>query len=274
MTQLSRIKAQLESLSELDELVGALRSMAAWRAREAQDAFPGTRAYCRIIERAIAEISPLVKAPEPPAQSNGSLLVVSSENGFVGGFNNRLVEKALDIREAREKLIIVGRRGLAAAKEKGVEPDLFLPMTSHVAGITPLARRITARFDTVVSARIVFARYMQGASYNTEAKRVLPLDTSLRAKDVPGIPPLHHLPPEDLLRELANQYLFAEIAHALMESLASENGARLRTMEYASQNIGDKIDDMKKEERIVRQEVTTSDMLDVITGAEAVSQES
>jgi F-type H+-transporting ATPase subunit gamma len=272
MTQLSRIETRLTSLSELDELVRALRSMAAGRAREAQEAFQGTRAYCGIIERAIAGIAPLVDMPGQTAGDGGVLLVVSSENGFVGGFNNRLIEKALTIRKLEERLVIIGRRGEAAARERGSEPDQTFPMASHVAGITPLARRIASGLKASTSARIVFARYLHGASYEITVKPVLPLEPSRPAHGTTPAPPLHHLPVERLLRDLSTEYLFAEIAHALMESHASENGARLQTMESASQNIDSKIDELKREERIARQEETTSDMLDVVIGAEAVSR--
>ena len=63
MEEQSRIKARLESLGELGELVNVLRSVAASRAREAQQAFEGTRAYKGVVERAIAEVSLLM--PEP-----------------------------------------------------------------------------------------------------------------------------------------------------------------------------------------------------------------
>ena len=272
MEQLSRIEARLESLQELISLVGALRSMAASRSREAQDAFEGTRAYCAMIERTIAEIAPLAPGGAGVRQSGERILVlITSENGFVGGFNNRLAEHALAAREDGEVLIVVGRRGQIVLGEHGVAPDLPFPMTSHVPGITPLAQRIGARLSDVASARIVFARYRSGAAFDVETRQVLPLSAAdPAAAALPASPPLHHLPPDRLLSELGMEYLFAEIAHALMESLASENGARLMTMDAAYRNIGDKVEKLKREERAARQEQTTADMLDVVTGAEAV----
>jgi len=83
---------------------------------------------------------------------------------------------------------------------------------------------------------------------------------------------LHHLPAAQLMRALADEYLFAEIAKALMESLASENGARLHTMDAAARHIDDKLDHLHRNERVARQEKTTADMLDVVTGAEAVAR--
>ena len=273
MEELSRIKARLESLGELGELVGALRSMAASRAREAQEAFAGTQAYKKVVERAIAEVSMLHPDGAEGALRNGAagrvLLVITSENGFVGMFNTQLIDHALELRTPGERLVIVGRRGQLAAAERGVGDVTAFPMTSRVQGVTALARRIAARFSGVAAARIVFARHRQGAAFDLAAIPVLPFGA--RSAGPGQTEPVVHLPPGDLLASLASEHLFAEIAHSLMETLASENGARMRAMDSASRNIDDRIATLQRDERVARQEKTTTEMLDVVTGAEAVN---
>lgn len=273
MEELSRIKARLESLSELGELVGALRSMAASRAREALEAFGGTRGYRDVVERAIAEVSLLVPEGSDTFLRSGNerriLLVVTSENGFVGVFNSRLLDRAMELREPDEELVIVGRRGQIMAAERGIRDAVCFPMTARVPGITTLARRIAARLSDTGSARIVFARHQPGAAFDVDTSVVLPLpDMSARRGRAE---PVIHLPPGELLSRLASEYLFAEIAHALMESLASENDSRMRAMDSASRNIEDRLDGLRRDERVARQEKTTTEMLDVVTGAEAVN---
>jgi F-type H+-transporting ATPase subunit gamma len=73
-----------------------------------------------------------------------------------------------------------------------------------------------------------------------------------------------------LLQRLASEYLFAELTRAVMESLASENGARLRVMEAADRNTGDKLEGLRRSENALRQEAITSELLDVVTGSEAI----
>lgn len=270
MEELSRIRARLEGLGELGELVGALRSMAASRAREAQEAFAGTQAYRGVVERAIAEVAILRPdgAAAVPGAAGRVMLVITSENGFVGLFNSRLIEHALQLREPGEALAIIGRRGQIAAAERGVTDPVAFPMTSRVQGVTPLARRIAARLSGLASARIVYARHMPAAAFEPAVLPVLPVGTLPASEG--GTPPIVHLPPEALLASLAGEYLFAEIAHTLMETLASENGARMRAMDAASRNIEDRISVLQRDERVARQEKTTTEMLDVVTGAEAV----
>ncbi|GHH03206.1 F0F1 ATP synthase subunit gamma [Pseudodonghicola xiamenensis] len=268
MEELSRIQARLDSLGDLDELVGALRSMAASRSREATEAFAGTRAYCDIVERAIDEIAPLVRDPgDFGTGEERVLLVITSENGFVGGFNARLIECMVTERRQDETLIIVGRRGRVTAMEHAATADFGFSMCTHVAGVTGLARRIAARLSNVAAARILYAQHRTGASFDVDVEDVLPLS---RPDGPAAAPPLFQLPPPDLMRSLAGEYLFAKIAHALMESLASENSARLTAMDAASRNIGHKLETLHRDERAARQEKTTNDMIEVVTGAQAV----
>lgn len=270
MADLARLKAQHDSLAELGQLVGALRSMAASRAREAQSALAGTRAYRAIVGRAIAGIGPGPAAARSDPGGGALLMVITSENGFVGGFNARLMDHALVEREGADRLAIVGRRGQVLAAERGVAPDLALPMTSRAAGVTQLARRIAGRLAGLGAVRVVHAAPRPGAAFDLRLRQLLPLQPDTEAATGP-VPPLHHLPAEVLLDRLAQEYLFAGIADALMESLASENAARLQTMDAAAHNVDDRLDRLVRDERVARQDQTTADLLDVIVGTEAVN---
>lgn len=273
--ELSQITARLESLQELGDLVGALRSMAASRAQDAQEALDGTRAYKQVVERAISEIEPLVRGCTGDVagekEAGQSLLVIASENGFVGGFNTRLIDYALGLRARDEQLLIVGRRGQVVASEKGIAELTGFPMTTRIEGVTALARRIAKALSNCASVRIVFACRKTGALFDLAEKQVVPLaklpQSELRT------PPVTRVPPQKLLAGLTDEYLFAEIAHSLMESLASENAARLGKMDAASRNIDKKLERLTRDMRVARQEETTSDMLDVVTGAEAANEQ-
>ncbi|MBW4982732.1 F0F1 ATP synthase subunit gamma [Mameliella sp. CS4] len=273
MEQLSRIESRLESLSELGDLVGALRSMAASRSREAREALAGTRAYCATVEAAIASIAPLETTGPSAAAADGSavLIVLTSENGFVGGFNTRLVERAARVRLDDEQLFLVGRRGQVSADERGLVADHVFGMTSRAGAVTALARRIVALAQGTGAVRVLHADHRPGSAFEIKETRILPLEAARPKGAKTPEPPIIQMPPQQLLQQLAWEYLFAEIASALMQSLAAENVERLRTMDAASRNIEDRLDTLKRQERVARQEETTADMLDVVVGAEAVT---
>jgi F-type H+-transporting ATPase subunit gamma len=86
-----------------------------------------------------------------------------------------------------------------------------------------------------------------------------------------GPPPLTNLAPGKLVEKLIDELVFAELMRAPMESFAGENGARLATMEAAHASIAGKLDDLSQDERRRRQDEITTELLDIVTGAEAVA---
>ncbi len=271
MEQLARIVARRKSLEDLHELVGALRTMAASHAREATDALAGTRRYREVIERALADAHALqaATAPEAPEDTGAVLIVVGSEHGFVGGFNQHVIERARAARSPRERLILVGQRAAMRAEENGIVVDDVRSMTTHVPGVAILARQLADLVGGVGAVRIVFAAAHPGGRPETMVQTLLPPPASATA--APPFPPLHHLPPRQLLERLSEELLLAQLAHALMESLASENVARLHAMEAAGRNIGNRLDQLRQREAIVRQEEITAELVEIVSGAEAVA---
>ena len=276
MEQIARIKSRLASLDELRDLMRAIRALAAAHVQEAQAALPGIRRYVEVVEDAIAEGASLL----PPgdgragrgAARGGVLIAVGSEHGFVGAFDDVLLDRVAAALRPGQALGVIGRRAAALATERGLAVAWAEPMATHVGGVLGVTRRVADRLARVGAADIVYGTYRRGGRYEVELRRILPLDPKLLA-GAPRNPPLHQLGAEALLAELAGEYLFAEITRSVMESLASENGARLQVMEAADRNIADKLETLRRRERAVRQDAITAELLDVITGAEAVMGE-
>jgi F-type H+-transporting ATPase subunit gamma len=208
--------------------------------------------------------------PEP-AGSNGLAVtvVLCSEHGFVGGYNERLIEGLRDGASAGRKVGIVGRRGAGIAREMGLDPAWELPMASQVPGAPAVARRIAARIADADTISIIGANYRSGGRFEIAEKPVLPLDPQLMEGGTTGPEPLHHLDPVRLLARLGSEYVLAEILHALMEAMASENVERLSVMRAAEDTIDDRLEKLGARERVLRQEEITSELLDIVTGAEA-----
>jgi F-type H+-transporting ATPase subunit gamma len=275
MEQLPRLQARIASLHELRDLIRALRALAASHVQEAQAALAGIRRYTEVVEDAIAagaSLLPDIDRHGPAARQPAAdiLIVVCSEHGFAGAFNERLLDRAEAERTPGQSLAIIGRRGAAIAEERGLDAAWSFPKATRIGGVMRATRQVAAHLTSVTAASIVFGSYRRGGDYEVEARRVLPLDPALLVRSSQRSPPLHHLAPEVLIERLAREYLLAEITRAVTESLASENGARLRVMEMADHNIGDKLEDLGRTEHALRQEAITSELLDVVTGSEAV----
>ena len=275
MEQLSHLKERISSLQDLGGLIRALRALSASHVQEAQSALTGIQSYVETVEDAVVQGVDLLPGAKPPARIDGKpktdvVIAVCSEHGFVGAFNERLLDEAAG-RLTQADLAVIGNRGAMLAEERHIEMAWTVPMATDVAGVLRVARHAADHLAQATHVTILYAAYRPGGNYDIVAKDILPLAPDLLARAGRKSPPLHHLKPEKLLERLAEEYLFAEITHAIMQSLASENGARLHVMESADRNIDDKLHGLRRDERAQRQEAITAELLDVVVGVEAIS---
>jgi F-type H+-transporting ATPase subunit gamma len=250
-----------------------MRALAASALQQGRQALPAVERYALLIETGIADVAEMVGATagtevEDETGEPETICLIGSEHGFVGDLNAELLTGTSIPRASR--LIVVGRRLQGAAEERDLELAGVLPMTTHVTGVPLLARRVAESIGAAERVRLATAKHGSGeGGVVTEARQVLPV--KLPAPGAKTRPPsLHQLPPRELLRELAGEYLFAEIGRALIESLIAENEIRLGVLTAANKNISDKLEELRRKERTLRQETITTELLDVVVGAEAV----
>jgi F-type H+-transporting ATPase subunit gamma len=273
MEQLARLRARLTTLTELGDIIVAMRALAAAALQESRKALPAVSRYALLIESGISDVAAMLDATAEPAPEDDSgetetICIIGSEHGFVGDLNAELLAASEIPRASR--LIVVGRRLQVAAAERELSVAALLPMTTHVAGVPLLARKIAEHIGAASHVRLITAqRGTSEAGVGARSRQVLPAKLP-----APGTrsspPPLSQLKPRELLAELAGEYLLAEINRALIESLAGENEIRLGVLTAANKNISDKRDELRRKERSLRQETITTELLDVVVGAEAV----
>jgi F-type H+-transporting ATPase subunit gamma len=279
VTRLSEVQIHIASMDALLDIVGAMRSLAGMRVQEAQHALPGIRSYATSMAAGIG--SALLLLPQPAtdtSQKSGrrALILCTAEHGFVGGFNERMLEVATATLRPFDLLFVLGSRGAALAFERGRKITWTRPMASRVAGVSDSVNRLTSELygrmarGQVARVEVMFGRYRQGTTSTIEHRLLLPLDAAtLVAKPARQVP-LHNLPPRPLLEKLMAEYVFALLAEAAVESIASENAARFAAMESAHDNVSKKLAGLQENARQARQTEITSELLDLITGAEAL----
>jgi F-type H+-transporting ATPase subunit gamma len=266
----------------LRDIVGAMRSLAGMRMQEAQRTLPGIRRYAETVASALAGSLLLLHEPGPAARAgHGSLALIlcTAEHGFVGGFTERLVDAAETVLKPGDRLFVLGSRGNALALERGRRPAWSHPMATRCAAAPGTIRRLSAELYPVIAGgdisrvEVIYARYRQGSAPPIERRLLLPLDMGLlKAKQRPQ-PPLHNLEPVALHEKLMAEYAFALLTEAAVESIASENAARFAAMESAHDNVSKKLDKLRQAEREARQSEITTELSDLLTGAEAQRSE-
>ena len=280
MERLAQLQTRIASIMELSDIVGAMRSLAAVRIQQGSATLEGIRRYTEIVGAAIVRAAALLGMDGTSARPRATggmrnVVVFCSEHGLVGGFNEHLLDRAVAETDHDRRLCLVGARGALSAQERGLETAWEVPMATHVTGVVETARRIAAEIygslrGDAAGVDIVYSRYTSRGQSSIEKRTILPLDLASFAARAGGPPPLSNLDPEILMEKLAGEYMLAELGHAAMESLVSENGARLQAMEMAHEHVADKLDELRGLERQLRQEETTTELLDVVTGSEAV----
>lgn len=283
MSTLPALRTRIKSLGDLSEVVGAMRSLAAVRMQQATGALAGAREYADVIGGALAAAT-VITADGRGAGANGEtgrrgVMVFCSEHGFVGAFNEILLSHARAGLSADDSLFVVGTRGVGLGADRGDRIDWSTRMTSYREGAPVTARRIAHELYTRFAAgeltalETVHARSDPGGRWRIEREALLPLDLERFIPASHAMAPLHNLDGGVLLERLIEEYFFAQLAHVTMESLAAENAARLAAMSAAHDNIGRKLDDLVRTERQLRQDAVTTELLDVVTGSEALLHE-
>ena len=273
--RLADIGRRIQGMQQLAAVVAAMRAIAATRAQRSRGQLAGIRAYSDSIALAIAQALRLLPADGVAAgQRRGrrGLILFCAEQGFAGAFSERVLDAAgKDLVDTA--LFLIGTRGARVAAERGLEIAWQAPMASHVDGVKVLAMRLAdALYEAMPdsglrSVDVIFPTWAPGAGLAVERRSLLPLDRALFAALPRGDVPLITLPAAELLARLAEEYVYAALCEAAMRAFSAENEARVAAMVRAKRNIETMLDTLHAQERQVRQEEITAEVVELAGGA-------
>lgn len=271
----AELTARIERAGQLGAVVGALRGIAAAHAQQGQARLRGVHAYANTVADAIAAA---VAASEQPAATahHGQRIVIAfgAEQGFAGVFSERVFDA---LPAHYDALFVIGRRALRAAATRGLKPDWSAPAIAHANGAGALAERLaSAVFDRLAAGTADTVDLLYPAPVSASAEQIvqtplLPLDWSRFRRAQHRPPPLLQLPPQQLLQQLASEYLLAQLTEAALQSFTAENNARTRAMGAARDNISQALDGLQREARIARQDAITAEVVELAAGTEALN---
>jgi F-type H+-transporting ATPase subunit gamma len=278
MMRLAEIEAHIASMHELRNIVAAMRSLAGMRMQEAQNALAGIRSFAEAVAEGIADTRLLVasghSAP-PNVNTHRVVVLFAAEHGFIGGFNERLIEAAKQTIQKGDLLFVLGSRGAALATDRGHAPAWIQPMATRPATAPETARRLSSELYRRIArgevgyVEVIFGRHDRGGVATVERRSLLPVDVSAGTARPLRHAPLHNLEPRILYERLLAEYVFALLTEATVEAIAAENAARLVAMGAAHENVSRKLDALYRDARYARQTEITTEVLDIVTGAEA-----
>jgi F-type H+-transporting ATPase subunit gamma len=276
--KLSEVEGRIGTVHQLEAVITAMRGSAAARSREARSRLDGIRAYAAVIGAAIGQALALAPDPEPQLRHGKRpegrvVIVLCAEQGFAGTFNERVLDAAEDcLKSASAELLVVGNRGAMVAAERGLAFGWSASMVAHAEEVPMLASRITdavySRLEKGQATRVsvVHAAPAPSATIEIVERALLPFDFARFEVTPRAVPPITTLPPEQLLAELAEEYVYAQLCEEVMLSFAAENEARMRAMIAARSNVSRKLDELVASFRRLRQEEITGEIIELSGG--------
>ena len=291
MPNLKDLKNRIESVKNTRKITKAMQMVAAAKLRRAQDAAEASRPYSERFNTVLASLAASVGSSESaPILLRGTgkqdvhlLIVMTAERGLCGGFNSNIAKlarsHAAKLKEdgKRVKIITVGKKGRDALKrdlgEYFVEHvDLSEFKSIKYANAQAIAKALLARFDDSEYdvATIFYSKFVNVVSQIPTAQQIIPaiFDDQSSASDKA----VYDYEPDEetILADLLPRGVATQIFAALLENGASEQGARMSAMDNATRNAGDMIDKLTIEFNRSRQAVITNELIEIISGAEAL----
>jgi F-type H+-transporting ATPase subunit gamma len=294
------VKSRIASVKNIQKITRAMEMVAAARLRRAEQRIEALRPYASAIRRmtrqaaeAAGNVPNLPILNEHESVNHVGLLLVTGDRGLAGAFNSQIVRAGIRVageHEAEGRSMVwyaSGRRGVSSLTFRGREvAGAYTGFTDRPAygDARDIAQDLmTAYVDGQVDqVEIIYNGYISPLQQQVTRETLLPLQhaTILEAEEdeddgeerpAHGALVEYEPDPEEILKRLIPAYVEISIFRALLESTASEHGARMTAMRNASENAGDIIKDLTLQMNRERQAEITQEILEVVSGAEGLT---
>ncbi len=290
MRTLEALQRDMATTADLQSIVRTMKVLAAVSIRQYERAQESLQHYTRTVEMGLQVVlqnqSVSAGKVQKQVQSSVGAIIFGSDHGLCGRYNESIAEFAMqqldktNPSQDSRRILVVGTRIEASLHEmrQTVEECFFVPGT--VGNITGTVQNILLKIDSWQAEgleQVVLFHHarQQRSSYPPLTRQLLPIDLSgfnhKRAEQWPSRSlPQFSLPAEKLLSSLVRQHLFIQLFNACAESLAGEHASRLMSMQVAEKNIKQRLESLTGIYRQQRQGQITEELLDVVSGFEAL----
>ena len=299
MPSLKNIRTQIASKKSTQKITRAMKLVAASRLRRAQDAIVAARPYANALGEAIAEVALRAGAESHPlldrrAPERITLILLTSDRGLAGGFNANvfraaqrfMIERKQATPPAREiALEVVGKKGRDYFRRRklAVERETAAPTAETAAQIArDLAHIVSHAFRHAHTDAVflVYNEFKSAVQQRVVMEPLLPIsgddlpggDAGAAPNAAPGsvLDFVYEPSKQKLLDALLPLYVESQIYRGLLESIASELGARMTAMDSATNNAREMIASLTLQYNRARQAAITKELMEIVSGAEAL----
>ena len=291
MPNLKEIRNRIVSVGSTMQITSAMKMVSAAKLKRAQDAVTKLRPYAAKLKELLQNLSAVTDPSENKfAKINDSksvlIVAVTSNRGLCGGFNNNIIKRVQfliqnDFKENDVKVLCLGKKVKDVIKktpnyfiteELSAVEDIFSDLTFDRA--STIANELMELYKQQQFSKIVvvYNRFVNAATQAIETEQFLPV---LEVKQEEGVSVaqdyIFEPNKEDLIAVLIPKSLKIQLFKALLDSNASENGARMTAMHKATDNANDLQKSLKLSYNKARQAAITNEILEIVGGAEALN---
>ncbi|WP_298669455.1 F0F1 ATP synthase subunit gamma [uncultured Sphingomonas sp.] len=292
MASLKALKIRIGSVKSTQKITKAMKMVAAAKLRRAQEAAIAGRPYAERLEAVMASLASKVTVSESsPRLLAGTgkdqvhlIVVATSERGLAGAFNTNIVRAA---RRKAEELIaqgksvrfyLAGKKGRVLRrfypKDIAVDFELGHHKTLGFEQAREIADDLIARFDAgeFDVAHLFYAKFQSALVQIPTGMQIIPVavPSSVETANDGGAAVTYEPDEEAILAELLPRNVAIQVFRAILENGASEQGSRMNAMDNATRNAGDMINRLSIQYNRTRQAAITTELVEIISGAEAL----
>jgi F-type H+-transporting ATPase subunit gamma len=283
------IRRKIRTVRNIRQITDAMKRVAAARLQRAQQRVAAGRPYAEKLAQALHRVGaaagdvdhPLLKVREP---ENVCVVVVGSDRGLCGSYNGnlfRFAERFIGGLEGDVRIVTVNRKANDFFLKRQDRYNVIrtfegLSDQSSAAEISELSTFLRELYETeeVDEVHLCYQQFVSAVSQRPTAQKFLPFATEPHGDGEEGGETeseyIFEPDPRTIMLELIPTYVDTEIYHAILEAAASEYGARMMAMTNATQSATDMIDDLTLTYNKVRQASITTELLEIVAGAEAL----
>jgi F-type H+-transporting ATPase subunit gamma len=289
MATLRDIRNRIGSVKSTRQITKAMKMVAAAKLRRAQDAILKTRPYAQLLDQTLSRVAARAAGDEATAhpllatreQKTAEVVVITSDRGLAGGFNSNIARRTQRFlvenaeRFGRIELSTIGRKGrdFFRARKIAVRKD-YLGIHSGLAyqKAEELAREYSERWlaGEVDAVFLCYNEFKSAIAQKPVVFQLLPIETPPPTPGQAEIDFKYEPSREKLLADLLPRHIGMQVWRALLESAASEHGARMSAMESATKNAEEMIGLLTLQYNRARQAAVTKELMEIVGGAEAL----
>ena len=285
MANLKNIRSQIKSVTSIQKVTKAMKMVAAAKLRKSQENMEKGRPYSNRIKDLISNLindvdsSLLPLLNKPTKTTKYGFVIITADRGLAGSFNSNVIkntEHAINL-VGKENAILfcIGKKGFEYFSKRNFNvekyyEDLWLDLNYEQAikvGQDVISHFLNSKVDNV---KVIYNYFKNAGSQEVLTNQILPIE--FEKNEEKTITDIIYEPSKiDIVKSLVPKYFNTEIWQFLLESFASEQAARMLAMENATENAKEMISELNLEFNKARQTAITTEMLEIVGGAEALS---